>query len=84
MKIFAAALAALMMGSAPLGSASAFTGENADVSLNFERPAICEKAEGSASTLRFDGERVAEWRDMTEEERAEKLEARPMSGENDQ
>lgn len=72
------ALAALMSFSAPAGFAHAFNGENADAAQKFERPAICQKADGFFGAYRFDGERAAEWREkfeLTDEEKAEKLES---------
>lgn len=78
MKFLALGLAALMSFSAPAGFAHAIKGENADAVQKFERPAICQKADGFFGAFRFDGERAAEWREkieLTDEEKAEKLES---------
>ena len=78
MKFLALGLAALMSFSAPAGVAHAIKGENADAARDFERPAICQKADGFVGAFRFDGERAAEWREkfeLTDEEKAEKLES---------
>lgn len=78
MKFLALGLAALMSFSAPVGVAHAFNGEDANVARNFERPAICEKADGFFGERRFDGVRAAEWREnfeLTDEEKAEKFES---------
>ena len=66
MKLLALGLAALMSFSAPAGFAHAFNGENADAARDFERPAVCQKADGFFGAFRFDGERAEELREKME------------------